>query len=343
MSRPGFTFLACPDAELIRGRIDALAKEFPASGGMGQTSYERRVFWGEEGLPPAFWEGLTLQSLMGAPKLLVVRQANKLLAEHWRNLVPHLSRFHEQAWPMFCLEVEYKRNQPSVPKHITKHKFWTFAHKQGWVWQSPGLDARGLREMISAWAKAKGLTLERGVLDTLVEALPLNAAAVHQELAKLELAAQSNGAVDQRIAALVSFTPDMDVFAFIDALQRGTTPSETWRKILKSQLSGEEMCFSFLAMVLREARILWQLLFREGGVRLPQRVLTAKQNLAKRLGPAKLARIWDLAWEAELGVKSGERSTDQALERLVAGLTELFRPPPSGYAGARRPFQGARP
>jgi DNA polymerase-3 subunit delta len=47
--------------------------------------------------------------------------------------------------------------------------------------------------------------------------------------------------------------------------------------------------------------------------------------LAQSLGAARLARIWDLALQADKGIKSGERSPEQAFEILTAGLFLLFR------------------
>lgn len=92
------------------------------------------------------------------------------------------------------------------------------------------------------------------------------------------------------------------------------------------------MLFYFLTMLVREARILWQLaLGEEKVVGAPPFALDRKRPLAQRMGPDRLAVIWDLALEAELGVKSGEHSPDQAFERLLAGMAELF-----GSAGANQ-------
>ena len=339
MTRPGFSFLVCPDAELIRQRIDGMAAEAASS-----AAYERRVFWGDEGLTPAFWEALTLQSLLGTPRMLVMRHAQNLNAEAWRELSPHLSRFHDQAWPVFCLEGEFSRGKPRIPKPLEKQKYWEFGRNKNWVWQSPGLNEKGLRAMIERWAKDSGRTLAPGTLNALLGSLPLDASFVARELDKLELALGKETTVTARMAELVTFSPDMEIFAFIDALQRGDAPDEVWRKILRNRLTSVDMCFPFLGMVLREARILWQLLYQDGSVRLPPRVLNQKRDLARRLGPERLARVWDLAWEAEAGIKSGERNTDQALEMLVAGLTKTFassrRPGPArstGRFGPRSP------
>lgn len=324
MTRPGFSFLVCPDAELLKRRMQALAAEADPQG-----RFQRRVFWGDEGLTPAFWEALTLQSLLGTPRMLVVRNAHTLPVQAWRDLSPQLARFHDQAWPVFCLEAEFDRGKPKIPAALEKQKFWALARDKKWIWQSAGLSDRELRSMVADWAKSLHLTLAPDALQAIVRALPLDASSVARELAKLELALEPGQAIGPKLAELISFSPDMEIFAFIDSLERGNIPSEAWRKTLS--LAGADQFFPFQAMVLREARILWQLLFQDGSVRLPREVHSFKANLARRLGPERLARIWDLAWEAEAGIKTGERNPEQALEMLVAGLMRTFSP------GAGRP------
>ena len=59
-TRPGFSFLICPDAELARLEAAALLEQARADG-----DWRRAVYWGDEELPPAFWQDLTVPSLMG--------------------------------------------------------------------------------------------------------------------------------------------------------------------------------------------------------------------------------------------------------------------------------------
>ena len=42
------------------------------------------------------------------------------------------------------------------------------------------------------------------------------------------------------------------------------------------------------------------------------------------MGIRRLSELWELALEAEQGIKSGEVSEEQALERLIADLFSLF-------------------
>lgn len=337
MSRPGFYFLACPDSELLKERINALISEHAQDMGPKPA---RRVFWaddkvGETALTPTFWQELTQQSLMAEPRVLVVRRANLLLTKDWDDLSPALARFNDQAWPLFCLEGEFDKRGPKVPKALSKQKFWTFAQKKGWLWQSPGLDPKAVRGHVQAWAKKTGATFAPGALEILLAVLPSQATPLARELEKLELAYAGKGAIGPEAAELVAHVPDMNIFSFIDALQQGTAPVAVWRQILVSHASGQAMLFPFLGMLLREARILWQLCYSDPTLRLPGFIKNKKQPLARRLGPERISRLFELALEAELGVKSGERKPDQAMELLVAGLVETFSSFRPGAGGPR--------
>ncbi|WP_035068966.1 DNA polymerase III subunit delta [Nitratidesulfovibrio termitidis] len=336
MTRPGFTICICPDARLTRDRIDALlAAHPPAAGNDSATSaglgglvpsasatWDRQAFWGDEPLPPAFWEHLTLQGLFATPHALVVRNAQNLPAETWKRISAALAKPNPLAWPFLCLEVPFDKGQPKVPAHIARLRCLDFAEKQKWIWRSPGLDERGVATFVRQHAASRAIRFAPGALEAVCAALPPDATAIATELEKLSLAA-GDGEVTAAMAALVDHAADIDIFAFMRALQAGNAPMTVWRQVLRDRLGGDSMLFPFLGMLLRETRILWQLLAGEP-VRLPPSVLPPKQQLARQLGHAGLARIWDLALEAELGIKSGERSPEQAMEVLVAGLFTLF-------------------
>lgn len=337
MTRPGFTICICPDARLTRDRIDALLAAHPPAagddsaaasmsgelGGMAApAAWDRQAFWGDELLPPAFWEHLTLQGLFATPRALVVRNAQNLPAETWKRISAALAKPNPLAWPFLCLEVPFDKGQPKLPAHIARLRCLDFADKQKWIWRSPGLDERGVATFVRQHAASRAIRFAPGALEAICAALPPDATAIATELEKLSLAA-GDGEVTPAMAALVDHAADIDIFAFMRALQAGNAPMTVWRQVLRDRLGGDSMLFPFLGMLLRETRILWQLLAGEP-VRLPPSVLPPKQQLARQLGHAGLARIWDMALEAELGIKSGERSPEQAMEMLVAGLFTLF-------------------
>ena len=337
MSRPGFFFLICPDSELIQEQIAALAAAHPPD---PEQTYERRIHWGDDGLTSLFWEDLTLTGLFARPKLLVVRQAQFLDAAAWDSLASVLRRFIPHAWPLFCLEVAFDRGKPSLPKALAKQKYYGFAQDKGWIWQSPGLTEQGLKDWLRSWAAAHGLRFGPGGLEALAAILPTDAAAASREMEKIELACAPGAAIGPEAAGLVSHAAELDIFAFIDALQRGSTPVKIWQTVFLSGQTEEAPVFRFLAMFLREARILWQIHFGEFTGRLPPSVLQAKEALSRRLGPGRIARIFDLAMETELGVKTGERTAEQALELFVAEISKLLGPSAHRQQGIPAPPHG---
>ena len=227
MSRPGFFFLVCPDAELIKVQIETLIAEHSPEG----ATYERHVFWADEGLGRHFWESLTLQGLFDAPRIVVLRRAQALLAEDWEKLTPVLGRFNAQIWPFFCLEAGFDRGKPKLPRPLTGKKYWTLAQKKGWLWQSAGLNGPGVVRYLKERASAKGLRFAPGAAEALALVLPADASAIRRELEKIELATPDK-MIGAEAANMVTFEPETDIFAFIAALQKGRSPGEVWRQAL---------------------------------------------------------------------------------------------------------------
>ncbi len=331
MPRPGFTLCACPDSQLIKDHIDAQLDAYDS----GQGAWQRHVFWGEEGLPPTFWEALTLQGLFATPKALVVRNAQNLSTDDWKTLSQALGSVNPLAWPFLCLEVPFEKGAPKLPKATTSLRCWAFAEKNGWLWKSEGLSPRDMRDFVSRWGTRHGAVIPPPALDALARNLPSDAMAATRELEKLSLAAEDGKTISPELAATIVRETELDIFAFISALQRGNAPDKVWNKVVRGHESDDGI-FRFLAMLLREARILWQLLAGES-VYLPGQVRQSKEQLARSMGRARVARLWDLALEAEKGIKTGERIPEQAMEMLVAGLMSLFGGASAAKSGGARP------
>ncbi len=315
--RPGFSICAGPDSMLLRRRAEELLAAWPA-----QEAWERRVFWADEGLPAEFWEALTLQGLFAAPKALVLRQAQALPAAEWRELSQALGRRNDAVWPFIFLEVDFEKGKPKIPAHIAKLGCLAFAEKQGWLEGLPGLGQGELPGFIKAEAQRLGLTMASGAPEALSRVMPRDATAIGLEMSKLALASK-DGSIRPEAAELLTASRDLDIFTFIRLIQRGDNPAAVWEQYFKDAQGSERNLFSFLGMLLREARILWQILSGEP-VFLPPQAIAQAKSLARGLGYPGLARIWDLALRADKSVKTGEASPDQAQELLLADLFRLF-------------------
>lgn len=328
MDRPGFTICICPDRYLIRARIEKeLAAAPPGKGGgllgSAASGWERHAFWGDEPLPNAFWEHLTLQGLFSVPKAVVVHNAQNIPADTWKKISVALGTPNSETWPFFCLQTAFERGKPKLPPHIAKLQCMAFAEKRGWVWTSPGLDDRSKPAFVRTEAERRNLTFAPGALEAITARLPSDATAIGTEMDKLALAAGPGGVLGKELAQILDRDIEPDVFGLIRALQQGRDPLAVWEQIIAAEREGDSMAFAFLSMLAREARQLWQLHLGEP-VRLPPQALGVKTSMARSLGLAGIAKLWHLALEADKGVKTGERTVDQALEALLASLSLLF-------------------
>jgi len=321
MNRPGFFFLACPDPEIIRERVDRLLAE------SGQD-FAKEVFWGDEELGAPFWSALTVGSLFSGRRAVVLRRAEACPAEFWPKLASALRGFNESVWPFFCLEGAFDRKGPKIPKGLADQPYFKVAEKRKWLFVSPGLTRRDMGPLLADWAGRRKIAFEAGVAEGLAAALPPDLARADSELAKLELALGDRTTLERRDITQVSYHAGMDGFGFLDALAGGRDPVAVWREIGEKQLAGEEMIFPFLGLLLYEARIMWRIAAGEAGdVRLPPAVLQKKQAMARRLGASGLTRLFEAAFAAEAGIKSGTRRPDQAMEYLTAELFRIFKGP----------------
>ena len=320
MDIPGFYFCLCPDSTLAREHVDGLLKRVNAVG----REREIRTFWADEGLDGRFWEALTMQGLTERPRALLVRGAQTLTAEGWKKLSAVLATPRPDILPVFFLESLWEKGQPKLPAHIAKLRCLEFADKQGWVWRSAGLDARALRKHVQQRAAALELRLTPDALDALCAVVTPDAAAVRGVLEQLALASGDGEVGVELVRNMAESAPEVIIFEFIRHLQSGNSAA-VWRTLLREGDGGESLLFPLLALLTREARLLWQIQAGEN-VWLPQQTANLKRSLASRLGTSGLANLFAALMEAEWAVKSGRRQPLQALEELVGSLTLAFTP-----------------
>ena len=320
MDIPGFYFCLCPDSTLAREHVDGLLKRVNAVG----REREIRTFWADEGLDGRFWEALTMQGLTERPRALLVRGAQTLTAEVWKKLSAVLATPRPDILPVFFLESLWEKGQPKLPAHIAKLRCLEFADKQGWVWRSAGLDARALRKHVQQRAAALELRLTPDALDALCAVVPPDAAAVRGVLEQLALASGDGEVGVELVRNMAESAPEVIIFEFIRHLQSGNSAA-VWRTLLREGDGGESLLFPLLALLTREARLLWQIQAGEN-VWLPQQTANLKRSLASRLGTSGLANLFAVLMEAEWAVTSGRRQPLQALEELVGSLTLAFTP-----------------
>jgi DNA polymerase-3 subunit delta len=322
MSRPGYMFLICPDAQMLHEQINSILSA------PGNSDFEKKVYWAEDDLSPQFWDDLTLQTLFGGSKAVILRKAHTLKAAQWDSLDKAVSGLSDSSMLFLCLEGEWKGKKQALPAVVKRRKCWQHAEKQKWVWASPGLDENTIKKFVNDWSRQTGISFQNGVQQALCSALPRDARAARLELDKMELAAGDEKVLEHEHLEAIPFNEEMEFFTFMDRLSQGGDPVSLWQRVLTNHTEKDSMFFLLAASLTREARSLWMILNGEGSeVKMPPFIRNKKEALARRIGPARVARIFDIVLEAELGIKSGNRKPEQALELMVASLTTLFAPP----------------
>jgi len=317
MARPGFSILVCADPELVKDQVSAL---------LAGQGFAARTFWGDEELPARYWQTLTVPSMMGPPNAVVLRRAEGQTDEFWARLEPLLAMVRPSVWPMFCLEGEWSRGKPSIPKAAIKGRYWEAARKRGWIWEHPGLTRSTMGQELDRFAARHNLTFAPGVRKILTESMPLSTIALRNELDKIRLLAGDDTTIRPDHLASLDVLDPFDIFAFLRQLQTPQGRKQAWSRLMHDPaLSSGDMLFPVAALLVREARILWQLAHgQDSKVQLPPGLKTEKMRLAQRLGPARIARFWDLALKADTDIKTGRVRPAQAMENLVRDAQGLW-------------------
>jgi DNA polymerase-3 subunit delta len=338
MACPAFLVCLCPDSRLLQVRLERLLTLHKPEGGGAR---QRFVFWGDEALPPAFWEHLTLLGLFAQPKAVILRKSEALPAKVLdEQLSPVLTAavapdgraLRPAILPLICLECGFERGRPKVPAHVQRLPFYTVAQQFGLLDVIPPLSESGIASFIKDEAASLGLRLNAGELSRLAAVLPPDAALIGTETAKLALLRNEDGRLPEGAVNAVDTARELSVFEMIRIVQYHKRAPELWKRILEDKLSGETSVFGFIALLLREARLLWQSLIGPPP-EFSSQATAQKQQAARNLGAGGIARLWDIALHAEKGIKSGERSPEQAFEMLAADLFMLF-----DRAGRRSPL-----
>lgn len=317
MTRHGFSFLLCADPELLKDQIALLLKD---------SGFAPRIFWGDEEMDARYWQALTVPAMMGPHNAVVLRRAQEQNDEFWNRLEPLLAMVRPSVWPIFCLENEWKKGKPPAPKNITKGKFWTVAGKRGWIWEHPGLSRATLGQELDRFATRHKILFPPKIKANLVQSLPLSSIALRHELEKIRLLLGEEKTVrPEHLTALEGDDP-FDLFAFLNALQNPSARHTVWARLLGDPaMSSGDILFPVCSLLLREARQLWHLAHGEGNkVQLFPKQKMEKTELAKRLGPARISRLWDMVLRADTALKTGRLKQNQALESLIKEALALW-------------------
>lgn len=313
--RPGFSFLICPDSALLLRHLDAMLVKFPPASG----DWKRSVFWGDE-LPGAkFWEGLKQQGLFSENRAIIVRRAHEWPAQVWKSLDESLASGSSSIWPVFCLETEYEKGRFKIPAAIQKTRCFNFSEKQGWHWTSLPLAGKTLLKYVDGEARKRKINLRSDALAFFCDTVRPDAAAIANELDKLELVYADRQIVPEMLN-LDAGSVEANAFECIKSLYSGNM-AKVWKEVSLGNASS--LLFFLIALLARDFHVFWQLNLGKNPYLHPTDA-ALKRSLATRIGKKGVGKGFVLLADAEYGVKSGRISTEQALDQLLAGLASIF-------------------
>lgn len=325
MPNPTFTICICPDAKLLKDHISGCiltSNSHPPQ--QKDISWKQFTYWADDELITDFWENISLQGLFSTHKAIILRNAHLLPAPIWKKLSYILSRPNEYTWLFLCLENEWEKNKPKIPAHITKLSCMAFAKKQGWIWSMNALNKSTVKQYLQQQAKILNLSFTTAALYQLSNNISLDAHTIENELQKLAILAEGKP-VQENMLSIINYTPEFNIFNLIKCLESGNN-TQIWTELKKNQNNSESLFFPFLGLLLREAKILWQIYTNEP-VHLYPQVVQSKTLIVKKLGQSGIIYLFELIVQAELSIKTGKMQVEQCMEILISDLTVLFSHP----------------
>lgn len=314
--RPAFSFVLSPDSFLLSQEVKRLTDTFLTEKG----KWKKDVYWGDEAPPASFWDAFMSLQFFSSQRCVIVHNAQAWKKTVWEKLDAQLLRVSSICWPIFLLEVDFPKNTPSVPIHISKSKSYALAKKNGWIVTVPPITERMLSAYLAARAKEYP-HIPPAVLHNLVLTVPLEAGCIENELRKLDVFYETKPASSSLDLPSDRFE-ELNVFAIIDLVLQGRIHEVI--KAISRQQDVEKAFFMLLLMLVREFRMLWQL---KAGMnpKIPDFVLSKKTALTRRLHYADLAKATGLVLDAEFKAKLSLSPTPQILDEMLIGLATIFR------------------
>lgn len=310
MAQPGFSFLVCADSALLREELERQASAWPGA--------SRVVFWGDEEPGDAFWGSLQQAGLFAKRRIIIVRQGELWSAAIWKSISQALGRPQDGIWPFFCLEVGFEKGKHKIPAHIQKCAAFAFAEKKKWIWRHQGL-ARDKQAYARKLAQEYGLNFNQEDLAAFCAALPPDASAIGNEMAKLSLLAK-DGKPTRDLLPPTSESLESDAFGLIRRLATNDIAG-AWQELERD--GDGSLLFFVIALLAREFRNLWQLAAGESPPMHPAEA-TRMRSLAKKMGFPGIASGFSAVVDAEWNVKSGKMNPQQALEFLCVAAADIF-------------------
>ncbi len=316
----GFYFCHCPDMQLAK---EYMENNYISSFGDVWIQAERRTFWNED--IQAYLSALDTISFETKNKIFYIKNCHELSSEQWKKISAALGKPRPDVFSIFFLNNGLEKGKLKVPQTVQKLKCYEFAQKKEWIFESVGITDTNFEKILRNEAKAKyGLVLNNDVIAILKDIVSPDYNSINNILAQLSLITGQDGVVNAgALAQLTNYTPELVWFDIINKIEAGKG-AEVWKLFYKaSNQIDDSSIFTFLALMMREMRILWKIKANEQ-VFLPSSQITAKNTLAAKLGFTNIAKIISLLCFAEFAIKSGKKKSVDTLEELIKDCIKIF-------------------
>ncbi len=313
-----YCYVLSNDLALLKRKIEDVRQGYMSNAGLDCNTL---TFWGDE-LNPAFWDCFSAISLEARKDFIILRKAEALKADDWKKLSEVIARMQEDIFLLICIESPWEKNAPKVPAIISSQKCYTFAKKKNWFFQEAPLNAQNIRNYIVKGLKERNIEMQEEVLKILVSVLAPPSSSIDNALDQLALIAIDKKIEEKDFAHLSASVPELVIFDYIKCLESGTS-YPLWQGVLNEN-KPDDILFTLLAILAREARTLWKLSVGED-VKLSPFIANSKKQLAYRLGKDGIAKLFSLLSDADWAIKSGKKDVGQVLEELIFRLSYLYR------------------
>lgn len=320
MQEPGFYFCISKDVLLCKKHIEELLLTLPEA---WQNNLATFTFWPDDLKDNKYFDALTLQSLSAEKKLVILRSAQSITAADWKRISTLLATPRSHVLPVFFLECLWEKASPKIPSFITKLKCFDFAKKQGWFYENIGINEKNIANYISKEANSQGLQLDKEVMQLLSQSAIFDALSIQMLLSQLSLFAQDGNITKDIVSQITAQAPELALFDLIKDMENGNT-RKIWTRLSLESDKGESFLFPLIAILARDARILWQLRAGENPYVSPY-IKEHKTKQAKKFGFTGIAKIFQIVLDADLAVKSGKNDPLQVLESVIISYTNLFK------------------
>lgn len=296
-----YAFCLSNDSEYIKKIIAGYNKE----------KYIQYTFWGNESLQTEFWNSISSNSLLSKPKLILIRNAHKIVKEEYLAI----ERFLIHSESIFCV---FAIEQDTIPSHIQSSQLYSYAVENKQIHKQIAITKKTISQYIKDYCNANGYEIEQQALAYLREILPCTLSAIHNECNKYMLYAETKKIDINIVKDVTSYQTEYSIWQFIDEILGGRDITSIWNTIL-------EQCsfFTISAMLQRELRIAGAILSNDT-LSLQPYLLEKKQRIAKQLQYKGIAQIFTILLEMEHKIKSGEITESQALEYSICYIPYII-------------------